>query len=73
MKNLEERAAGAQELPISRYIVKELPLVYRNQSLGTLFLRANTLTSRLTRREEYFLTALNRILCLALYHLKKNG
>ena len=56
----------------SKYILKKIPLSFKKKTLGTLYLRANTLKESLTRREEYFLQMLGRITAIAILDLEKS-
>ncbi len=57
---------------VSGYILKKLPIVYQENSLGTLYLRVNTPHRRLIRREEYFLSRLSHITGTAINNLEKS-
>jgi hypothetical protein len=56
----------------SKYILKQMPISFKNKKLGTLYLRANTPKCSLTHREEYFLQALGRITAIAIMDLEKS-
>jgi PAS domain S-box-containing protein len=58
---------------VSRYILKELPLLYQGEKLGFLYLRVNTPHLKLTHREEYFLSCLSQITAAAIYNLEKDS
>lgn len=70
-KDLEEATrdslAGPKAVP--RYILKQIPLFYNNESLGTLYLRVNTPNRQLTHREIFFLNRLAKITALAIHNL----
>jgi hypothetical protein len=72
-KNLEHPSEGINPdgIAVSRYMLKEIPLFYHEESLGVLYLRVNTPHLRLTHREEYFLARLSEITATALYNLEK--
>jgi hypothetical protein len=53
---------------LSKYILKAISLKFRNQNLGTLYLRANTPQRRVTHREEFFLKSLAHIASMAIYN-----
>lgn len=55
---------------VSKHILKEVPILYQDNKLGTLYLRVNTPYRRLTHREEYFLSLLSQITATAIYNLK---
>ncbi|MBI4768500.1 MAG: GAF domain-containing protein [Deltaproteobacteria bacterium] len=52
----------------SRYILKTIPLGFRDNKLGTLYLRANTPQRKLTHREEFFLSSLAQITAMAIFN-----
>ena len=56
--------------PLSRHILKTLPMVFRNKDLGTLYIRANTPERQLTHREEFFLSRLAHITAMAIYNME---
>jgi hypothetical protein len=62
-------------LPIgatSKYILKKIPISFKKKTLGTLYLRANTLKRSLTHREEYFLQILGRITAIAILDVERS-
>ena len=66
----EDRLPGNKK--VSGYILKKMPIVYQEKSLGTLYLRVNTPHRRLIRREEYFLSRLSHITGTAINNLEKS-
>jgi nitrate/nitrite-specific signal transduction histidine kinase len=56
----------------SQYILKTIPLSFRNKTLGTLYLRANTPQRKLTHREEFFLGRLAHITGMAIYNFERD-
>ncbi|MFZ2445237.1 MAG: hypothetical protein WAW37_02675 [Syntrophobacteraceae bacterium] len=71
----EVSAEEATRLPLDvacKYILKKIPLSFKEQKLGTLYLRANTPMRSLTRREEYFLQILGRITAIAILDVRKS-
>jgi len=71
---LEEKENGFP-LPFeatSKYILKKIPVSFKKNMLGTLYLRANTPKRNLTHREEYFLRILGRITALAILDLGRS-
>jgi hypothetical protein len=56
----------------SKYILKRIPVFFKKNMLGTLYLRANTQKTSLTHREEYFLQLLGRITALAILDLDRS-
>jgi hypothetical protein len=54
---------------ISRYILKQIPLSYNEEKVGTLYLRVNTPLRRLTHRENFFLNRLAKITASAIKNL----
>jgi hypothetical protein len=70
----EEKDSGLPE-PLertSKYILKKIPIIFKRNMLGTLYLRANTQKLSLTHREEYFLLILGRITALAIMDLERS-
>jgi hypothetical protein len=57
----------------SKYILKKIPVFFKKNMLGTLYLRANTPKRSLTHREEYFLQILGRITALAILDLGRSS
>ncbi|MBI4764100.1 MAG: hypothetical protein HY787_05785 [Deltaproteobacteria bacterium] len=57
---------------VSRYVLKEIPLLCRKEKLGILYLRINTPHRRLTHREEFFLSRLSKITATAIYNMEKS-
>jgi K+-sensing histidine kinase KdpD len=55
---------------MSQYILKTLVLKFRNQDLGTLYLRANTPRRHLTHREQFFLKNLAHVTSLVIYNIR---
>ncbi len=72
-----EEIPEERELPLplqdaSRHILKKIPLTFRGQKLGTLYLRASTPKHSLTHREEYFLGALGRITAMGILNAQRS-
>lgn len=69
-ENISEDAESDSPLSAypSRYILKTLPLDFREKRLGTLYLRANTPRRQLTHREEFFLGSLTHITAMAIFN-----
>jgi len=57
---------------VSRYILKKIPIFFKEKKLGTLYLRANTLKHSLTHREQYFLRALGQITAMAIVDAQRS-
>jgi len=55
----------------SSYILKKIPIAFNEKELGTLYLRANTPMRSLTRREDYFLQLLGRIIAIAILDVER--
>ncbi len=71
-----ERISQDEDLPpplqeTSRYILKKIPIAFNAQELGTLYLRADTPIRGLTRRENYFLQLLGRIIAVAILDVER--
>lgn len=54
----------------SRYILKTIPLTFRQKALGTLYLRASTPQRQLTHREQFFLDRLAHITGMAINNFR---
>jgi hypothetical protein len=55
----------------SSYILKKIPIAFNEKELGTLYLRVNTPMRSLTRREDYFLQLLGRIIAIAILDVER--
>jgi hypothetical protein len=74
-EEISEEKEDSLPLPFeatSKYILKKIPVSFKKNMLGTLYLRANTPKRSLTHREEYFLQVLGRITALAILDLGRS-
>jgi hypothetical protein len=74
-EEMSEEKEKDSSLPLgttAKYILKRIPISFKNKMLGTLYLRANTLKGSLTHREEYFLQSLGRITAIAILDLERS-
>lgn len=65
------REGSSGSKAISGYSLKQMPLWYNEERLGTLYLRVNTPLPRLTHREAFFLNRLAKITATALNNLER--
>lgn len=72
-----EQISTEESLPVpldvtSRYILKKIPIAFKEKKLGTLYLRANTPMPSLTHRDEHFMQMLGRITAIAILDVQRS-